>query len=118
MGTRWVELRSEQQVEEVLRMPRALVFKHSTRCSVSRRAYSVVEQFTEEHPEIPLFLVSVIESRPVSNYLAEQLKVRHQSPQVLLVCDGEAVWHGEHYAISGQTIGEAVAKANGPAGDR
>lgn len=106
------EVRSEDDVRQVLGLPCALVLKHSTRCSVSARAFSIVGQFADENPGVPVFIVPVIECRSVSNFLAASLNVRHQSPQVLLLRDGEVVWHASHFAIALQALNEAIGKAN------
>ncbi|MHC5021208.1 MAG: monothiol bacilliredoxin BrxC family protein [Planctomycetota bacterium] len=57
------------------------ILKHSSRCSLSALIRPVVMQFLETHPDVPCFEIGVIEHRPASDFVAEQLRVTHQSPQ-------------------------------------
>ena len=112
MSTEMKELHNEAELGRLLQEPCVVIFKHSTRCSISTRAQAMVQQFADEHPSIPVYVVRVIESRQVSNYLAGELGVRHQSPQVLFIRFGEVVWHGSHFEISQRNLNDAVAKAD------
>ena len=89
------------------------VFKHSTTCPISAAAHRRVVQYLEnrETGDSPFYLIKVIESRPVSNALAEELGVKHQSPQLILIRDGKAVWDASHGAISAQAIEQALENA-------
>jgi bacillithiol system protein YtxJ len=78
----------------------ALVFKHSTRCPISARALLEVKRFTSARPDVPVYLLKVIEDRPVSLRLAERIGVRHESPQAILLRGGRAVWHGSHDRVT------------------
>jgi bacillithiol system protein YtxJ len=77
-------------------------------------AFSRVESYEREAGEggPPVFLVKVIESRPVSNAVAERLGVEHKSPQLILLLDGAARWSASHYEITVDRIREAVAEAS------
>ena len=88
-----------------------LVFKHSTACPISADAYRNVETYMKAAGESspPIYLVKVIESRPVSNQIADQLKVQHKSPQLILLKDGSAIWLSSHYGINVEAIREALA---------
>lgn len=90
-----------------------LIFKHSTTCPISASAYRRVAAWAAEHggDGVPLYLIKVIESRPVSNAVAERLGVRHESPQMLLVRGGACVWHASHGAIDGAAITRALGQA-------
>ena len=76
------------------------IFKHSTRCSVSSEAYKQVENFTRAAPDIPAYLVLVVENRETSNVIAEKLQLQHASPQAILLHEGEMVWHSSHWDIT------------------
>lgn len=87
-----------------------VLFKHSTRCPVSAEAY---EQFLahfnkEPVPQFEYALVLVVESRPVSNAVAEDLNLKHESPQVILIKDKQAVWHTSHWRITSSSLKENV----------
>ena len=88
----------------------AFIFKHSTSCPISSRASGRVGAYLESAPEsTPDFLlVKVIESRNVSNALAEELGVSHQSPQLILIDQGKAVWNKSHHNITADAIDQAL----------
>lgn len=90
----------------------AFIFKHSTTCSISggaaRRLDALLDENKEKLP--PFHKVLVIESRPVSNAIAEQLKVTHESPQLILVKDGKAVWSITHEKITAIAVYKALAE--------
>jgi bacillithiol system protein YtxJ len=87
------------------------LFKHSTRCSISAAVHGRVTGFIEGAPEgtPPFHLVKVIEARPVSNAVVVRLGVTHESPQLILVRGGRAVWDASHHQIGPSEISEAVA---------
>ncbi len=88
------------------------VFKHSTRCSISTAAERRVMKYLATAPAgSPEFhLVKVIESRPVSNAIAEALDVAHKSPQLILIKERKAVWTASHFGINEERITEAAGE--------
>ncbi len=94
-----IELRDEAGVQEAFRTGRFLLFKHSTRCGTSLRAYREVEAFEASGGRIPVYLVDVIAERDLARELAERLGVRHASPQVILVSGDLPVWSASHGQI-------------------
>lgn len=86
------------------------IYKHSTACPISWGAADRVASFlSTAPPETPeFFQVLVIESRPISNAIATLLNVQHQSPQLILVKDREAVWTASHHNITAQNIEAAI----------
>lgn len=90
----------------------AFIFKHSTACPISAKAHNSVAEYLKGAPNSApeFYLIKVIESRPVSNAAAEKLEVEHQSPQLLLVKAGEAVWSTSHFDITGEAIKGAIEK--------
>ncbi|WP_297508778.1 bacillithiol system redox-active protein YtxJ [Flavobacterium sp.] len=99
----WRLLRDLGQFEEMLQesyTQPVVVFKHSTRCSISRMALRQFEnQWNLEGKMVPYFL-DLLEYRPISNTIAAQLEVIHQSPQVIVIRNGCAVYHASHEGIS------------------
>ena len=87
------------------------IFKHSTACPISFEAYRQVAAYvTAAAPEDPpVYMVKVIEDRPVSNQIAESLGVAHKSPQILLVQAGTASWTASHYGITAERLRENAA---------
>lgn len=83
-----------------------LLFKHSTRCPISKAAYRELESYLNDAPneKITYGLIYVVEDREVSNKAEDKLGVRHESPQAILIKDGQAVWHMSHSRITAETI--------------
>ena len=90
--------------EQSKRRPQ-LFYKHSNRCGTCMFAKSEIEKSSEEILErADMHFIDVIRSRGVSDYLAEKLDIRHESPQAILLVDGKAVWHASHSAIKSSKI--------------
>ncbi|WP_068499155.1 bacillithiol system redox-active protein YtxJ [Paenibacillus kribbensis] len=83
-----------------------LLFKHSTRCPISSGAYQEMESYLQAAPNenIEYGIIYVVEDRSVSNEAAERLQVKHESPQAILIKDGEAVWHTSHSNITAHAL--------------
>ncbi|NGZ76653.1 bacillithiol system redox-active protein YtxJ [Saccharibacillus alkalitolerans] len=112
MKPNYQEIDSTEQWEALLEQSgeRALLLlKHSTACPISGAAFKEFNVYTRK-PKRPLncVLVKVIESRPVSNAIEAKLGIKHESPQVLLVRDGEVLWHASHWDISYERIEQQV----------
>ncbi len=87
-----------------------LIFKHSTRCEISAIAKHRLESGWDFGPEIlePFFL-DLIAFRPVSSAIAEDFEVHHESPQALLIQNGECIFDASHLDISVDELREALA---------
>ena len=100
----WQTLETVHDVEAVLERSKqvpCLILKHSTRCPISSMALRRLEgtwNFAEA--EIETYYLDLIRFRDVSNYIAETLGVRHESPQALLIQDGVCQYHASHLDIS------------------
>ena len=97
----WNLLTSEAQLTELLEKSKVnpqVIFKHSTRCSISSMIKNRIERESVP-PGIDFHFLDLIANRSLSNRVAEDFKVNHESPQVLLVRNGECVYHESHYAI-------------------
>ncbi|RXZ77856.1 bacillithiol system redox-active protein YtxJ [Paenibacillaceae bacterium] len=83
-----------------------IVFKHSTTCPVSANALNELDAYLGSHvdADADFVLVKVIESRPVSNRIAEDLNVKHESPQIIAVRNKEKHWTASHWAITNEHI--------------
>jgi len=89
-----------------------LVFKHSTSCPISAAAREQLQHYVEDsaEPGVDFVLVHVIEDRPVSNAIAEELGVQHKSPQAILVENGRPVWHDSHWNITYDFLSEKLGR--------
>lgn len=86
-----------------------ILFKHSTTCPISACAWREVQNFIENSPDdVLVAMIKVIESRSVSNQVAKDLEVNHQSPQVLLLSNRQVLWHASHHAVTQKEIKKAL----------
>ncbi|HZG88540.1 bacillithiol system redox-active protein YtxJ [Paenibacillus sp.] len=99
------EITTEAEWAETLEASAArpvLVLKHSTRCPVSSAALEEYEAYLQDKPkeDVDYVMVKVIESRPVSNKIAEDLNVKHESPQMILIKDKAKYWATSHWSVT------------------
>ncbi|HTN08377.1 bacillithiol system redox-active protein YtxJ [Agriterribacter sp.] len=102
----WNILTTEAQLAEILEKSKGrpqLIYKHSTRCGTSSMIKSRLER-SAMPPEIDFHFIDLIAYRALSGKIAEELHVRHESPQVLLIQNGECTYHESHYAIDMEEI--------------
>ena len=98
----WTQLQSPDQLNEIKNLPGySLIFKHSTRCSISMMAKRRFELDWDSLPEeLPLYFLDLIQYREISNQIAQLFHVHHESPQLLLIKDGECILDQSHGGIS------------------
>jgi bacillithiol system protein YtxJ len=101
----WNKLTSEEQIDQVIAASEekpVLLFKHSTRCSISSMSLDrLLRNWKEEDSErITPYYLDLIAFRSVSNLVAERFGIPHESPQVLLIQKGKVTYHESHYGIS------------------
>lgn len=84
-----------------------LLFKHSNTCPISGTAHEEFEAYVKGH-EVPAAVIVVQEDRPLSNEVAERYGIKHESPQIFLMENGEVKWHTSHWKITQASIEEAV----------
>src|SRR5215212_9669199 len=80
-----------------------VLFKHSTTCPISAAAY---KQMAEVEREVSLIVVQ--RAREVSSEIASRTGIRHESPQTIVLRNGEAVWNASHFDITAGAVKEAV----------
>lgn len=99
----WIALTDIGQLDGIIRdsarMPIA-IFKHSTRCSISHMVKRTLERdWTAPASALPVYYLDLIAYRPISNAIAERFDVIHESPQLIVLKDGKAVYHASHSEI-------------------
>lgn len=107
----WIDLNSEAQLEtlcEKSHQKPALIFKHSTRCSISAMAKSRLER-AGAIEGIDCYFLDLLAHRPLSNLIAEKFSVYHESPQVLVIRNGECSYDESHNGIDPQELREQLA---------
>jgi bacillithiol system protein YtxJ len=104
----WHELKSMNGLDEVISrsvVKPQLIFKHSTRCYISKSVLRNFENDGQNLEEIyDLVFLDLISHRDVSNAIETRLQVRHESPQVLIVNNSKAVYHTSHEDIEAGRI--------------
>lgn len=87
-----------------------LLFKHSTRCSISSMALKRLESKWESNNQVQAYFLDLIKYREISDEIAQVFGVRHESPQVLLIKNGKCFYHNSHSGICYPAITEAITK--------
>lgn len=98
----WIPLTTEAQLDEIVQLSDTkptLIFKHSTRCSISSTALSRLERAWDAD-ESPAYYLDLITYRPISGAIAEKFAVEHQSPQVLVIKQGKCTYSATHWDIA------------------
>ena len=100
----WKVLDSIEQLEKVIEASKdkpVVIFKHSTTCGISARAkHGLESEWDFDANDFDFYYLDLLSYRPVSNKVAEVLNVIHQSPQIVVVKNGKAVFNNSHHAIS------------------
>ena len=82
-----------------------VLFKHSTRCSISRMALKQFDaEFNYPEEKIDWYLLDLLNHRDLSNEIASRYNVVHQSPQIVVIRNGKAVFNESHDSISAEDL--------------
>jgi|SRR2546428_1548372 len=106
----WITLNAVEQLEEIKQSGAySVIFKHSTRCSISVMAKRSFEQDGADIPHnVPVYYLDLLSYRDISNKTAVLFQVHHQSPQMLLIKDGECIYESSHGEISVEDLLEQM----------
>jgi bacillithiol system protein YtxJ len=100
----WLPLTSIEQLETIKNESNTgavLIFKHSTRCGISKMVIKQFEKlFTEENQHLKVYYLDLLNYRDISNEIAVKFQVMHQSPQLIVVRNATAVHHASHNDIT------------------
>lgn len=100
----WIALEDYTQIQKALfHTEPFLVFKHSIRCSISIMVKHRFERAFDCN-NVQLYFLDLIKYRSISNRLAVDFSVEHQSPQILLIKNGNCIYHASHNAIDADAI--------------
>ncbi|MVN21504.1 bacillithiol system redox-active protein YtxJ [Mucilaginibacter arboris] len=106
----WINLTSEEQIKAIKAAKGySIIFKHSTRCSISmmaKRRFELDGNLFDENT--PLYFLDLIKYRELSAKVAETFNVHHESPQLLLIKDGECILNQSHSSISAEEAVEVM----------
>ena len=107
----WIQLTDLGQLNEIVDSSTdkvVVIFKHSTRCSISRMVLKQFEnEFDLQDKVVPYFL-DLLEHRDISNEIATRFEVQHQSPQLIVIKDRKAVYNASHESIDAVKLEQFV----------
>ena len=107
----WIQLTDLGQLNEIVDSSTdkvVVIFKHSTRCSISRMVLKQFEnEFDLQDKVVPYFL-DLLEHRDISNEIATRFEVQHQSPQLIVIKDRKAVYNASHESIDAEKLEQFV----------
>lgn len=111
--TPWQPLTQAEQLTDIVRESfehPVLIFKHSTSCSISAAAKSKMERQWPDAglSNATLYYLDLLRYRPISNEIAEKFGIRHESPQLLLIQNGECRYDASHMGIRLSEVKEMV----------
>ncbi|GJM32691.1 MAG: thioredoxin family protein [Saprospiraceae bacterium] len=106
----WIPITSTEQVDAIIERSKnipCVIFKHSTRCSISTMAkFRLENDWNYKDSEIEAYFLDLITYRQISQSVAESFQVYHESPQILLIKDGECVYDASHLDITVAELNE------------
>ena len=115
MPTPWLPLTDAAQLAAIAQESHThpvFIFKHSTTCSISAAAKAKVERQWPDKSlpaDATIYYLDLLRYRPISGQIASEFGVEHQSPQLLLLQDGEVRYHASHMGIRLSEAGAALA---------
>ncbi|MBC6697313.1 bacillithiol system redox-active protein YtxJ [Hymenobacter sp. BT190] len=112
--TPWQPLTQSEQLLDIVRESQeqpVLIFKHSTTCSISAAAKGKIERQWADAglDNVKLYYLDLLRFRPISQEIAQKFSVQHESPQLLLIQDGECRYDASHMGIRLNDVKQAVA---------
>jgi bacillithiol system protein YtxJ len=111
----WIELSKPEQIQAIrarsFEKPQC-IFKHSTRCSISGIAkHRLDDQVDKLSGSADLYYLDLLRFRPISTLVAETFSVPHESPQILLIKNGECVFEESHLGIQAEELNHQLLEA-------
>ena len=106
MKNKFLRVENKEALESLLADSKArpvVVFKHSNSCPISSFAYREMQKFDGE-----VNLLEIQSARDVSGELAKITGVKHESPQVIVLHNGKAVWNASHFDVRASAVAEAL----------
>ncbi len=106
----WFTITKPEQInylKELSKQNLVVIFKHSTRCGISSMVWNRFQKNKYlEHEDVKFFYIDLLSYRDISTEIAHEFQVLHQSPQLLIIKEGKAVYHASHSAIDASVIEE------------
>ena len=105
MANKFIRIQDRQSLDRLFAESKQrpiLLFKHSNSCGISFRAYREMEQLDEVN------VLEVQTARELAREVAAMTGVRHETPQVIVLKDGKAVWNASHNDVNARSVSEAL----------
>ncbi|MCF8301307.1 MAG: bacillithiol system redox-active protein YtxJ [Haliscomenobacter sp.] len=113
MNKIWSNLTEESQIAEIIALSNSIpiyIFKHSTTCGISAQAKENLEiSFKNTDKPFLLYYLDLLKYRSISNEVASKLNVHHQSPQLILVHNGEVAFTTSHHKIKTNILEDSLS---------
>jgi bacillithiol system protein YtxJ len=109
----WINLTAENQLQTLIAQSDTspqIIFKHSTRCSVSSVALQRLKG-SKDNAILDIYYLDLLQYRSLSDKVAEIFKEHHESPQVLIIKNGECVYSESHLGITVKELIEQTTAA-------
>ena len=107
----WKPITDISQIEDILKnsteIP-VLIFKHSTRCGISRMVLKEFEQTFDLHDKVVSYYLDLLTYREISNQIADIFGITHQSPQILVIKNGVCVYDASHSDVLSGRLGQVL----------
>ncbi len=106
----WNNIQSQKQIDEAVKASHdkyQVIFKHSTTCPISSMAKMRLES-KWDLDNVEAHFLDLLSYRSISSYIADSLEVHHESPQLILLKDGEVIYDSSHLDISVDEIKESI----------
>jgi bacillithiol system protein YtxJ len=106
MGKSFLKIDNRETLDKLITDSKnkpVVIFKHSNACGISSAAYREMEKL-----ENPVNLLEVQSARDVSRELADLTGIRHETPQVIVLKDGKAVWNASHFDVKASAVSQAL----------
>ncbi|PKR79317.1 bacillithiol system redox-active protein YtxJ [Halalkalibacillus sediminis] len=101
-------LTSDKELSNVIENDESYVLlKHSLTCPISDQAKKEFEKFSSSN-DVTSYIIHIQENRELSNQVAEHFQVKHQSPQVFYVQDGDVQFHASHFDITAKKLEKQI----------
>lgn len=109
MENHFVKITDKKSFEELANRSKerpVIIFKHSLTCPISAAAYEQMAEFGGE-----VALIEVQRARDLSTEIENRFGIAHESPQVIVLRNGQVVWSASHFKITSAAVDDAVRQA-------
>jgi bacillithiol system protein YtxJ len=114
MSIHWIPLESPEQLQQIRKESASqvvIIYKHSTRCSVSSMVMNRMERSSAIFSDLKVYFLDLLHNRQVSNLVEDVFSVQHESPQLLAIREGVVLFHLSHFEIDPGVIKHHLPKS-------